>query len=100
MTISFAFIPTGDTSPKIPGTRRTSKVTVTLDSSYPTGGYSLTAATFGYSTILSVFVANTSTGKPCFWTGSKLKVFSAIGTEVSNATDLSAETVILELGGL
>lgn len=89
-----------DPTARVPGSRRDESVTLTLDSSYPTGGYTVAAALVGMTVIHNVLVGVTSTGKPVFWTGSKLKVFSAVGTEVSSTTDLSAETVVVYVRGI
>lgn len=100
MALSLAFSPTTDSSPRVPGTRRRAVFTVTFDDSYPTNGETLSASDCGLVAIHSVICGVTSTGKPLFWTGSKLKVFSAIGTEVSNGTNLSSETAVIEVIGL
>lgn len=100
MALVIALSPTTDTAPRVPGSRRRGFYTVTCDSAYPTGGTTLTASAFGFVAIHTVIVGNTSGGKPCFWTGSKLKVFSAIGTEVTDTTSLATETVVLEVIGI
>lgn len=99
MAATAAFLPASDKAARVPGSRRRALVTLTLDSSYPTGGYAL-PATLGFVSVDAVLAANTSAGKPVFWTGSKVKVFSAIGTEVTSTTDLSAETVVVEIIGI
>lgn len=79
------------------GNRREVVLDVTLDNSYPTGGYALTPATLGVDGATDyVFAQATTTGHlPVYNYGTKkLMVFSG-GTEVSNATDLSA--VVLRL---
>lgn len=100
MAIALAFSPTTDTSPRVPGTRRRAFFTITCDDSYPTGGYTLTASTCGLVAIHTVNVGNTSTAKPVFWTGSKLKIFSSIGTEVVNGTNIATETMVVEVIGI
>ena len=99
MAATATFLPTTDKAPRVPGSRRRALVTLTLDNSYATGGYAL-PSTLGFTSVDAVLAGNTSAGKPVFWTGSKLKVFSAIGTEVTATTDLSAETVVAEIVGI
>jgi hypothetical protein len=79
------------------GNRREIVVDVTLDNSYPTGGYTLTPTTLGVDGVTDyVFAQATTTGHlPVYNYGTKkLMIFSA-GTEVANTTDLSA--VVLRL---
>lgn len=67
---------------------------ITLDASYPTGGYALSAATFGMSNIDGVVACTASNSNTVVWTGTNLKVFvSTTGAEVANATDLHTVTV-------
>ena len=77
------------------GNRREVCVDATLDNSYPTNGYALTAATLGVDMSLDFIVAFATTTGHTFaydYANSKLKAYSG-GTEVSNATDLSAVVV-------
>lgn len=79
------------------GSRRQVAVDVTLDNSYPTGGYTLTTSTLGVDGVTDFVQAGaTTTGHlPVYnYSTSKLMMFSG-GTEVANATDLSA--VVLRL---
>jgi len=74
------------------GARYRSVAFVSLDSSYPTGGYTLTPGSFG---LVSIEQANATANLGGFFydydtTTGKLVVYSAIGTEVVAATDLSA----------
>ena len=80
--------------------------TLTLPSAYPTNGFDVSQAsglfpslTFEVGDI--VCASSTSNGNPVFYdkTNAKIKVFSAIGTEVSNATDLSAQTLTVVAKG-
>jgi hypothetical protein len=100
MALTIAFKPSTDKAPRVPGSRRRAVVGITFDSSYPTGGETVLASDIGLVSIDAAIVGLTSTGKPVYWTGSKLKVFSAIGTEVSDTTDLSAEVVTVEFIGI
>lgn len=89
----------------VPGTSRRSRLTVTFDASYPTGGYVLTPTLVGLTTIESVLTDGTTItgGKPVATVQSggawKLKVFSAIGTEVANAASLAGDSVQCEAVG-
>jgi hypothetical protein len=103
MALTIAFRPSTDTAPHVPGDRRRASFKITFDSSYPTGGEVITAAMFGFTTILYVGINGaTSAGKPVYWDGtaSSLKVFSAIGTEVADTTNLATESVHLEVVGI
>lgn len=88
----------------VPGDRYYAQVTLTLPSAYPTNGFDVTAVgLFGFNfAVDSVNCASaTSAGKPVFYdkANGKIKVFSAIGTEVSLNTDLSAETLNVDARG-
>lgn len=66
----------------------------TLDSSYPTGGYSVTPGMFSLSLINSLLATTTSGYNLAYnYTTQKLMVFTAAGgggfSEVSNGTNLS-----------
>lgn len=79
------------------GSRRQVIVDVTLDSSYPTGGYALTPATLGVDGATDFIQAVATTTGHTFsydYVNSKLLAFSG-GTQVSNATDLSAVVIRL-----
>ena len=81
-----------------------SSVDIVLDNSYPTGGYALTAPQFGLVNILTILPAialNGSTLLHVYWNSAtqKLMAFVAAGTEVTNATDLSAVTVRVQAFG-
>lgn len=83
------------------GSERRVFQTVTFDSSYATGGYPITAANFGLSTILSLD-ANTSSAGHGVWFDSvnnKLKVFTTAATEVANAASLAGVTCVIEAVG-
>jgi hypothetical protein len=84
------------------GSRRRWNGVLTLDNSYPTGGYTLPASLFKLDQVEAVLVMSTLGGKPAAWnsTTSKLQVFSAVGTEVSNGTDLHTEQVTVEVIGV
>lgn len=74
--------------------------TVTFDSSYPTGGEALSANDLGLASL--DFVSATTDGNYAVtWdkAAGKLKAYVAAGTQVPNATDLSAIAVrILAIG--
>lgn len=77
------------------GNRREVVVDVTLDNSYPTGGYALTPATLGVDLALDyIFALPTTTGHVFAYdyANKKLMAFSG-GSQVANATDLSAVVV-------
>lgn len=79
------------------GNRREVVMDATLDNSYPTGGYALTAATLGIDIALDFVQAIATTTGHTFaydYANSKLKAYSG-GTEITNATDLSAVVVRL-----
>lgn len=76
------------------------KVDVTLDSSYPTGGYTISSANLGFSKVRAVFVMSHTGGYVYEWTGSALKAYRDGGvagalTEVPNTTNLSGTIVHL-----
>lgn len=80
--------------------RKRVEATLTLPSSYPTGGFDVSqgSALFpGIAFVVEDVVCSScsSTGNPVFFdkANMKIKVFSAIGTEVTNTTDLSSKTL-------
>jgi hypothetical protein len=82
----------------VPGDRQRVEATLTLPTAYATNGFDVSAAgglfpslTFSVDSVACS--SATSGGKPVYFdfANKKIKVFSAIGTEVSNGTDLSAE---------
>lgn len=70
--------------------------TVALDNSYPTGGYSIALNQFGLQNRVDILLAEDAKGYGFEWdyTNKKLKAYSTGGTEVTNATDLSAITAL------
>lgn len=76
----------------------TGTFTVALDSSYPTGGYSLTAAGLGFTTLdyVRAYESASNTRRYVYDHGnSKLMAFvSATEAEVANGVDLSAVTAL------
>ncbi len=77
--------------------------TITLDTSYPTGGEAITAANFGLDSIHTVIPYPTDQSGTYIpvWdsANSKLKMMSALGTEVADLTDLSTVKVdVLVIG--
>lgn len=85
---------------------------ITGDTSYPTGGTAINAATFGITTILDIIPlghqGNNPANMPVYaWdrTNNKLKAFgTAAGvsglTEIANATNLSGSSVYLLVNGV
>ena len=88
-----------------PGSRRHNIVQVTFDSSYPTGGYALTAAQCGLSVIDVVDPMGptdaTGTWLPV-WVAStgKIKLLSALGTEVTSTTDVHTGSIYCNVWGV
>lgn len=81
------------------GNRRTVTATVTFDSSYPTGGESLTPTQIGLKTV-DFMAAEPQGGRtfPYDHANKKLMAFAST-TQVTNATDLSAvSTVVWAIG--
>jgi len=77
------------------GNRREVVTDFTCDTSYPTGGYALTAATLGVDLSLDFVQVSGSPGGYSFeydYSAKKLKIWASQGTEVSNATDLHTLT--------
>lgn len=77
------------------GNCRETCVDITLDNSYPTGGYALTPAQLQVDWLLHYVHAMPTTTGHVFaynYATSKLMAFSA-GSEVANTTDLSAVVV-------
>lgn len=80
---------------------------ITLDNSYPTGGYAVTAALFKHRNSISTIPATISAGGYTLVyvpSTSKIKVFrvGAINSplaEVPNTTDLSAEVARIHVTG-
>jgi len=77
----------------VPGNLKEVVVTITGDSSYPTGGYAISFP--GITNVVFADIQSSSTGHPCAWNYStgKLQFFANGGTEVTAATNLSAVTV-------
>lgn len=75
-------------------------VNVTLDASYPTGGYPISAAQLGFNKTRAVFVTSHSGGYVYEWAAGNLKAYrqtAATGAlvEVPNTTSLTGITVQL-----
>lgn len=87
MALSFSI-----TDQTVVGDQRRVVATVTFDSSYPTGGEAVTPSNFGLQSIRNVEPAVPVAGSRLVaWDGtnSKLKVFTAIGTEAADTSDQS-----------
>lgn len=68
---------------------------------YATGGFTVTPASYGLNQIYYFAPVLFSTGHWGFYTGSKLKVFSAAGTELANAsTALENATFNIHIVGI
>lgn len=69
--------------------------TITFDTAYPTGGNAVTAATFGFgSQLIDLLVFANGAEQPVFdKTNKKVKLFTADGTEATNASNQSAVVV-------
>lgn len=77
------------------GARWQTIYSVQPDNSYPTGGWSLKPADLGFAATtdpeFQVVVQDTQGYSALYdYTNLKLKLYSAAGTQVTNATDLSA----------
>lgn len=84
------------------GRRRVVYVRITLDSSYPTGGYPLTPSELGLQRFdhLSIEAEGVgSWGEYNFTTG-KIVMFASNGTEVTAATNLSAVKLRCKVDGI
>lgn len=84
-------------NPYSTGDRFRTVYTLALDNSYPTGGYALAPTSLGFAaTTDPEFDIEVSGLNGYGWrydyTAQKLLVYSAAGTQVANATDLSAVT--------
>lgn len=86
-----------------PGNRRRVSVILVGDASYPTGGSTISPALLGLSAIDHVSVGLNVAGSHIYvWdaVNSKLKGFSALSTEIVNATDVSAHRIPAVVWGL
>lgn len=83
------------------GNRREVVCDVTLDNSYPTGGYTLTLATLGVDGVTDyVFAFATTTGHTFTYNYATSKLMAWNGTtQIANTTDLSAVVVRLVAQG-
>src|SRR5260370_30541437 len=94
------------------GNRLRAIVSCAFDNSYTTGGYSLTPANLAplsagasrspaFTKFDAVLGVGQSNGGDLFYdtSGQKLKVFGTRGTEGAHATDLSADTGMIEIVG-
>lgn len=86
--------------PAVQGNTRVVIKDITLDTSYPTGGYSLTAADLGLTRVLfAVATVKAVSGTTDITqvqydlTNSKLQVFDQTPAEIANATSLASDVV-------
>lgn len=88
---------------RMEGSRRRVTALITGDTSYPTGGYALSAGSFGLNSLDRVIPdgVDQSGAVLVVWNNAtqKLQLFSALGTEVVNATNVSARSVLVEAEG-
>lgn len=104
MAISIAKVSGAD---HVEGNKKVKVRTITLDSSYPTGGYSLTPSQVGLKSIDSVSgsIARATSGGATTRTVSydhtnqKLFVYTTASAEAANASDQSAFSVRLRFVG-
>lgn len=86
-----------------PGNRRRCSVRLSGDSSYPTGGSVLTPALFGLTKIDAASVALTEDGTQLYVydaVNNKLLGFTALGTQIVNATNQSAKVIPITVWGI
>lgn len=86
------------------GSKKRVTVQVTGDTSYPTGGTAITAAQFGLSNLDTVNICGgiSNVGSRLVsWnqTTGKLQWWSALTTEITNTTNLSADFIVVEAIG-
>jgi hypothetical protein len=107
MAVAIVSIDTADSiaRPHVPGARYQGLYELTGDSSYPAGGYPLTAASFGLN-VLEYVIPVTSNGLPsaapvvAFWTQSTGKLFLLVMTTgLETAADMSTLKVYLLVVG-
>lgn len=80
---------------EVVGSSRSWRGTVTFDSSYPTGGEAIAIADFGFNVEIDTVLAAADTGAEVVaWdsANSKILVYTADGTEATNASNQSAVT--------
>lgn len=91
----------------VPGNRTFYDFDFNADTSYPTGGYDLSAASlWGLNFVTKIkpicFTAGMASGVADFLfvrATSKLQFFTAAGAQVANATDLSSVKIMVEVHG-
>lgn len=97
MTIAVAAQTNRPSAPVPPGSERWFTGTITLDNSYPTNGYAVTAATFGFNRLDAVIVSgSTLVGRLATYVNStgKIKLYvSSTAVEVGSGIDVSADKV-------
>jgi hypothetical protein len=82
------------------GNKRIVLASITFDASYPTGGEALTAAELGLSSLDHV-IPLPHASRIGVWddTNSKIKLYTALGTEAANTSDQSTIVlVVLAIG--
>lgn len=106
--MALAFAPLGGVGAQlgtgVPGGLTCKLFTVTLDTSYPTGGTAITAAQLGLSTLTTIVPNSASTATGTWFLGwnqatSKLMAFTATATETANTTNMSAQFCVIAAYG-
>lgn len=79
----------------VTGDRKTVHGTILFDNAYPTGGYALTGTTLGLALELNEVDIAPHPSRVAFYNyaTSKVQVYTALGTEATNASDQSSITV-------
>lgn len=101
MGLTFTRVPEGEDT--FGGKNKVMTMDVTFDSSYPTGGEVISAASFGFKILfgLAVLGQNTAAALYTFNYDSQAGTLVALvgGSQVANTTDLSALTVRIRAFG-
>lgn len=90
----------------VEGNRRNNSGTVTADTAYPTGGYSVPAGAVGLGSVDSFQIELPVNATPAIraarydYTNSKLMYFDQAFAEIANGVDLSAFSARFEVRGL
>lgn len=99
-----AIVAAGTIVGNVPGNRRRKRIRVTGDAAYPTGGYPLLAADFGFSTQIDfVDIVNDGSGDPATAPANMSWYYDTVtqslelqvpstGAEVANGTDVHLAT--------
>jgi len=89
-----------DVQRTVKGNKRELTATVLFDSSYPTGGEAVAASDFGLSSVDTLFVYPHASRIGVYdHTNQKILLYTALGTEATNASDQSTITVYVRVSG-